>query len=98
VENTAGGVRQAIAAVDAEIKRLVAAISAGGNIPVLVDVVRQANERRETLSSNLETLLNQQQHSDADHDEFEKELNAHFELCWKTILTHQVGPASFSEV
>ena len=33
-----------------------------------------------------------QQHSDADYDQLEKELQAHFEASWKTILNSQVGP------
>jgi DNA invertase Pin-like site-specific DNA recombinase len=81
-----------ISTVDLEIKRLVSAISAGGNIPALVEAVKTANERRETLSKNLANLDSQQQHSDADYDKLEKELNAHFESCWKTILARQVGP------
>lgn len=39
--------------VDVEIERLVAAISAGGDIPVLVTAVKAAKERRSALSSDL---------------------------------------------
>ena len=81
-----------ISAVDAENKRLVSAISAGGDIPVLVEALKAANERKDILLSELASV-DSQQHSDADYDELEKELNAHFESCWKQILTRQVGPA-----
>jgi hypothetical protein len=74
-----------------EIKRLVAAISAGADIPALGEAVKVANERRESLSKDL-AIIDGQQHSDADYDELEKELQAHFESCWKTVLTRQVGP------
>ena len=36
--------------------------------------------------------VNGYQHSDADYDQLEKDLQAHFEASWKTILTRQVGP------
>jgi DNA invertase Pin-like site-specific DNA recombinase len=80
-----------ITTVDTEIKRLVSAISAGGDIPALVEAVKAANDRRETLSQEL-AQVDSQQHSDADYDQLEKELQAHFEACWKTVLTRQVGP------
>ena len=54
-----------ISRVDTEIKRLVAAISAGADIPALVEAVKDANERREGLSKDLATI-DGQQHSDAD--------------------------------
>lgn len=33
-----------------------------------------------------------QTHSEADYEQLEKDLNAHYEASWKTILTRQVGP------
>jgi site-specific DNA recombinase len=80
-----------IAAVDIEIGRLVAAISSGGDIPALVEAVKAANDRTIALSQEL-AEVDSQQHSDADYDQLEKELQAHFEASWKTVLTRQVGP------
>ena len=80
-----------IAAIDLELKRLVAAISSGGDIPALVDAVKTANEQKTALSQNL-AEVDSQQHSDADYDRLEKDLQAHFESTWKTMLTRRVGP------
>ena len=77
--------------IDAEIERLVSAISAGGDIPALVTAVKVANERRIALSSHL-TEADSQQRSDADYDQLKKDLKAHFETSWQTILSRQVGP------
>jgi site-specific DNA recombinase len=79
------------AAVDMEIGRLVAAISSGGDIPALVEAVKAANDRTIALSQEL-AEVDSQQHSDADYDQLEKDLQAHFEASWKTLLTRQVGP------
>jgi site-specific DNA recombinase len=79
-----------ISAVDAESKRLVLAVSAGGDIPALVEALKASHERKDVLLSELATV-NTYQHSEADYDELEKELQAHFESSWKTILTRQVG-------
>jgi hypothetical protein len=81
-----------ISAVDAENKRLVSAIAAGGDIPALVEALKSANERKDALVNEL-AMVNSYQHSQADYDELEKELNAHFGSSWRTILTRQVGPA-----
>ena len=62
------------------------------NIPALVEALRAANERKDALVSEL-AKVNSYQHSQADYDELEKELNAHFESCGKTILTRQIRPA-----
>ena len=35
---------------------------------------------------NFAMLNSQQRHTDAEWDELEKELNAHFEASWKTLL------------
>ena len=80
-----------IAAIDLEVSRLVAAISAGGDIPALVGAIKAANSRRIDLSQDL-SEVDDQQHSDADYDQLEKDLEAHFEASWKTLLTKQVGP------
>jgi hypothetical protein len=71
--------------------RLVSAISTGGNIPALVGALKAAHDRRETLSSEL-AHVDSQQHSDAEYDQLESDLLAHFETSWKTILSRQVGP------
>ena len=57
----------------------------------MVDAVKTANERRSAPSQNLADV-DSQQHSDADYDQLEKDLQAHFESTWKTVLTRQVGP------
>ena len=63
----------------------------GGDIPALVEAVKAANDRRTALSQEL-AVVDSQQHSDADYDQLEKDLQAHFEASWKTLLTRQVGP------
>jgi site-specific DNA recombinase len=78
-----------ISSIDMELGRLVAAISSGGDIPALVAAVKIANDRRTALSQDL-AAVDSQQHSDADYDQLEKELQAHFEASWQTILTRQV--------
>jgi site-specific DNA recombinase len=80
-----------ISAVDAENKKLVFAISTGGDIPALVEALKAANERKDGLLKELATV-NGYQHSDADYDQLEKELLAHFESSWKTLLARRVGP------
>ena len=80
-----------ISAVDVENKRLVSAISAGGDIPALVEALKASNERKDSLLGELATV-NGYQHSEADYDQLQKDLQAHFEASWKTVLTRQVGP------
>ena len=48
-----------ISTVDGELKRLVTAISSGGDIPALVEAVKVANERREALSQELSEVDSQ---------------------------------------
>jgi site-specific DNA recombinase len=79
-----------ISSIDMELGRLVAAISSGGDIPALVAAVKIANDRRTALSQDL-AAVDSQQHSDADYDQLEKELQAHFEASWQTILTRQIS-------
>jgi hypothetical protein len=43
------------------------------------------------LSQEL-AAVDSQQHSDAEYDQLEKDLQAHLEASWKTLLTRQVGP------
>lgn len=78
-----------ISAVDTENRRLVSAISAGGDIPALVEALKAANERKDALLSEL-AAVNSYQHSDSDYEELEKDLQTHFEESWKTILTRRV--------
>ena len=77
--------------IDIEIERLVAAVSVGGDIPVLVTAIKVANERRTGLSRDL-AEVDSQQHSEADYDQLKKDLKAHFETSWQTVLSRQVGP------
>ena len=64
---------------------------AGGDIPVLVTAVEDANEHRTAISTDL-AEVDSQVHSDADYDQLAKTLKAHFELSWQTVLSKQVGP------
>ena len=75
--------------IDVEIERLVAAISAGGDIPVLVTAVKATNERRTALSSDL-AEADSQHRSDADYDQLKKDLKAHFE----TFMANDPQPPS----
>lgn len=36
--------------------------------------------------------MDSQQHTDADYEQVEKDLQTHFEASWKTLLPRQVGP------
>ncbi len=81
-----------IDAIEVETKRLVSAVSAGGDIPALVEALKVAQERRGDLLKDL-AYIDSQTHSEADYEQLEKDLNAHYEASWKTILARQVGPA-----
>jgi len=79
-----------IAQVDAELRRLVSAISVGGDIPALVEAVKECNDRRATLSADLTELDRTQELDQTDYDELEQELRDHFKKSWQTILSRQV--------
>jgi len=79
-----------IAQVDAELGRLVSAISVGGDIPILVEAVKECNDRRATLSAELTELDETQELDQTDYDELEQELRDHFKKSWQTILSRQV--------
>jgi site-specific DNA recombinase len=83
--------RKQIAGTNLELSRLVSAISSGGDIPALVEAARLCTDRVTALSQDL-AEVDSQQHSDADYDQLEQDLQAHFESCWKTVLSRQVGP------
>lgn len=53
VRDSRDSLHKQIKDIDSEIERLVAAISAGGDIPVLVTAVKVANDRRSALSKDL---------------------------------------------
>ncbi len=53
---------------------------------------RRAQPKAPEKSNGGAISTNSCQHSDADYDQLEKELQAHFEASFKTILTWQVGP------
>ena len=36
--------------------------------------------------------VDSKQHSDVNFDQLEKDLQAHFEVSWKVVLTRQIGP------
>ena len=79
-----------IVQVDTEISRLVAAISAGGDIPALVEALKQSTNRRATLSRDMAELNRAQDLDENDYDELEAELRAHFRRSWETLLSRQV--------
>jgi DNA invertase Pin-like site-specific DNA recombinase len=79
-----------IGQVDAELSRLVSAISVGGDIPALVAAVKECNDRRAALSENLKELDRTQELDQTDYDELEQELRDHFKKSWQTILSRQV--------
>ena len=59
-----------ITAVDTELRHLVTAISAGGDIPALIEAVKVSNDRRAALSQRL-AEVDGQQHTQTDYDELE---------------------------
>ena len=79
-----------IAQADAELHRLVAAISVGGDIPALVEAVKEGNDRRAALSADLTELDTTQELDQTDYDQLEQELRGHFKKSWQTILSRQV--------
>ena len=78
-----------ITAVDMELRHLVTAISAGGDIPALVEAVKASNDRRAALSQRL-AEVDGQQHTQTDYDELEQELKDHFRHSWETMLSRQI--------
>ena len=81
---------EGIAQVDAELRRLVSAISVGGDIPALVVAVKEGNDRRAALSADLIQLDTNQELDQTDYDQLEQELWDHFKKSWQTILSRQV--------
>jgi site-specific DNA recombinase len=81
-------IHKQITAVDAELRRLVSAISAGGDIPALVEAVKAANDRRTVLTQGLAD--SGPPHTEADYDELEQALKDHFRQSWETMLTKQI--------
>ena len=79
-----------IAQVDAELRRLVSAIAAGGDIPVLVEAAKECTERKTSLLKELEELDTTQELDQTDYDELERELRDHFRKSWQTILNRQI--------
>jgi site-specific DNA recombinase len=79
-----------IAQVDTEIRRLVSAISAGGDIPALVEAAKESNDRKISLLKELEELDTAQELDQTDYDELERELRDHFRKSWQTILDRQI--------
>jgi DNA invertase Pin-like site-specific DNA recombinase len=58
-----------IGQVDAELSRLVSAITVGGDIPALAAAVKECNDRRAALSENLKELDRTQELDQTDFDE-----------------------------
>ena len=81
---------QQITAVDTELRRFMAAISAGGDIPALVDAVKECNDRRTVLSERLAELDRSQQLNQTDYDELKLELRNHFRKTWLIIMSRQI--------
>ena len=79
--------------VDTEISRLVTAISAGGDIPSLVEALKESTKHRATLSKDLADLNRAQDLDENDYDALEAELRAHFRRSWETLLSRQITQA-----
>ena len=79
--------------VDTEINRLVTAISAGGDIPSLVEALKESTKHRATLSKDLADLNRAQDLDENDYDALEAELRAHFRRSWETLLSRQITQA-----
>jgi hypothetical protein len=82
-----------ISQLDIEIKRLVSAVSAGGDIPALVVALKENTDRRAALSDELAELNKLQGLDQTDYDELEAELRAHFRQSWEALMTRQVAQA-----
>ena len=70
------------------------AISAGGDIPALVEALKASTERQAAVSHE-RAELNRAQNllTEADYDELEAELRAHFRQSWEALITRQVAQA-----
>ena len=90
LEPAAAQYYERIAQVDAELRRLVSAISAGGDIPALVEAAKECTERKTSLLKELEELDTTQELDQTDYDELERELRDHFRKSWQTILNRQI--------
>jgi site-specific DNA recombinase len=82
-----------ISQLDLEIKRLVSAVSAGGDIPALVVALKENTDRRASLSDELAELNKVQGLDQTDYEELEAELRAHFRQSWEALMTRQVAQA-----
>ena len=79
--------------VDTQISRVVTAMPAGGDLPALVEALKESTNRRGTLSKDLAELNRAQDLDENDYDELEAELRAHFRRSWETLLSRQVTQA-----
>ncbi len=80
--------------LETEVGRLVDAISAGGDIPALVDALKASTERQAALSHDRAELSQKQNLlTETDYDELEDELRSHFRQSWETLMTRQVAQA-----
>lgn len=59
--------------------------SAGGDIPALVEALKESTNRRATLSRDMAELNRAQDLDENDYDELEAELRAHFRRSWETL-------------
>jgi site-specific DNA recombinase len=80
--------------LETEVGRLVDAISAGGNIPALVEALKVATQRQAAVSHDRAELSREQNLlTEADYDELEAELRAHFRQSWEALMNRQVVQA-----
>lgn len=76
--------------LEIELQRLLAAISAGGDIPTLVEAMKECTERKIALSRDLVDLNRTQALDETDYDELEIELRSHFRRSWEALMSRQV--------
>ncbi len=78
--------------IDAELARLADAIAAGGNLPALLDAVRERERQKQRLSRSLDDLTGMRQIGQVDQRRLEKDLRARL-ANWQGLLQQHVPQA-----
>ncbi len=81
-----------IETIDAERARLADAIAAGGNLPALLDAVRERERQKQRLTRSLDDLTGMRQIGQVDHRRLEKDLRARL-VNWQGLLQQHVPQA-----
>ena len=80
--------------LETEVGRLVDAISAGGDIPPLVEALKASTERQAAVSHDRAELSREQNLlTEGDYSELEAEIRTHFRQSWVALMTRQVAQA-----